>query len=125
MKKIIITCNHLETSESITTFVNSKFGRLFPHYGDIIRIRIELNLDSGGAHEKRFLARAIIKQRGPDIVAASESENPYTALGATLRKAERQLRRRVRLARFKREQIFSRMRRSARIPAELRKLTTA
>lgn len=119
MKKILITCNHLKTSESITIFVNSKYGRLFSHYRDIIRIRIELKLDSGNSNGKRFLARAIIEQRGPDIVAVSESDNAYAALDATLRKTERQLRRRVRLARFKREQMINRMRGSSSIPSTL------
>lgn len=113
MNNIIFTCNHLETSESISEFVHSKFSRLSRHYDDIIRIRVELKLDSGEAHEKRFIARAIIEQRGPDIVAAAEAENAYAALDTTLRRVERQLRHRARLSRYKRERVIHRLRRSS------------
>lgn len=124
MNSIIITCNHLETSESVNDFINLKFKRLFHHYEDIIRIRVELNLDSGQASEKRFVTRAILELRGPDIVATSVSENAYASLDATLRKVERQLRHRVRLARYKRERIINRMKRSARIPSTMRSMAS-
>jgi len=119
MNRIIITGNHLEISESIKKFIKMKFSRLLHRYEDIIRMRVELNLESGKAHEKRFVTRAIIELRGPDIVAASVSDNAYASLDATLRKVERQLRHRVLRARFKREQIINRMRPSLVMPASL------
>lgn len=109
MNRIIITGNHLEISDSIKEFINTKFSRVLNRYDDIIRVRVELNLESGKASEKRFVTRALIELRGPDIVAVSVSENAYASLDATLRKVERQLRHRVRLARFKREQMINRM----------------
>ena len=116
MNRIIFTCNHVESSDSLNTFVRSKFGRLSRHYNDIIRVRIELKLDSGDGREKRFLARAIVERRGPDIVAAAEAENAYAALDATLQRVERQLRHRARLVRYKRERLIHRIRRSSRLP---------
>lgn len=125
MNRIIITCNHLENSDSIKTFVNAKFSRLLHHYDDVIRVRVELNLDSGNAAEKRFRARANIELRGPDIVARSESDNAYAALDTAFERAERQLRHRVRLARHKRERIVHRLKRSARMPLTWRSLDIA
>ena len=122
MNRIIISCNHFKITGSIKTFVNSKFSQLFHHYDDVIRIRVELSLDSGDAFEKRFQARTIIRMRGPDIVAGAESGNAFAALEAVFAKAERQLRHRVRLARHKRERIIHRMKRSARMPRGLKNL---
>ncbi|MBD5779784.1 ribosome-associated translation inhibitor RaiA [Pelagicoccus sp. NFK12] len=125
MNRIIISCNHFEITDSIKSFVHMKFRRLFHHYEDMIRIRVELTLDSGKASEKRFQARALIELRGPDIVANAESENAYAALDAIFDKAERQLRHRVRLARHKRERVIHRLRRSARMPRAFRQLLPA
>ncbi|MDQ8183124.1 ribosome-associated translation inhibitor RaiA [Pelagicoccus sp. SDUM812005] len=125
MNRIIISCNHFEITDSVKTFVNSKFSRLFHHYDDVIRIRVELDLDSGNAADKRFQTRTITELRGPDIVASAESENAYAALDAAFEKTERQLRHRVRLARYKRERVIHRMRRTARLPRALRQLAKA
>ncbi len=116
MNRIIFTCNHLETNESLSVFVRSKFNRLLQRYDDIIRIRVELTLDSGNARRKRFSARAIAEQRGPDAIGAGESDNAYAALTSAFDKVERQTRNRARLARSKRERVLVQLRRTARIP---------
>lgn len=108
MDRILITWNHLEACESIKEHIEQKFGRLLDHYNDIIRVRVDLNLDSGCAAEKRFITRSIIELRGPDIVATSETDNAYASLDTTLQKAERQLRHRSRLARHKRNRLAHR-----------------
>lgn len=110
MNRIIITYNRFEKSESIEKFIKTKFSRLLHRCHEIIRIRVELNLESGNAARKRFSTRTIIELRGPDIVAVSASDNAYASIDATLRKAERQLHYRALRARFKREQIVDRMR---------------
>ena len=116
MNRIIFTCNHLETRESLSVFVVSKFNRLLQRYDDIIRIRVELTLNSGKGSRKRFSARAISEQRGPDAIGAGESDNAYAALNRAFEKVERQTRNRARLARKGRERLLLQMRRTARIP---------
>ncbi len=122
MNRIIISGNHIEISDSIKDFIMMKSSPVLKRYDDIIRVRVELNLESGKASEKRFVTRVLVELRGPDIVAVSISDNAYASLDATLRKAERQLRHRVRLARFKREQVINRMRPSLTPSTSLQKL---
>jgi len=107
MNRIIITCNRFPVGETVDEFVREKFSTLFYRCTDIVRMRIELNLESGQEGEVRFHSRIIIGTSGPDIVADAESTDVFDALDGLLRRADRQLSRRMRVNDFGREWLHS------------------
>ncbi|WP_369426405.1 HPF/RaiA family ribosome-associated protein [Pelagicoccus sp. SDUM812002] len=108
MDRIVITCNNRPVGELVTTFVESKFVTLFDRYDEIVRVRVELNLDSRNASKLHFRSRVVVELREFDIVAESESEDAHVAIYGVFRKAESQLHLRSRETLFERDEGFAR-----------------
>ncbi|MDR1498047.1 MAG: ribosome-associated translation inhibitor RaiA [Puniceicoccales bacterium] len=117
---IRITGLNLELTEAIKSHVNAKLAKVFKHNERVIRVNVELEYRPSHKHEKEFIAKAQVELRGPSIAVSIESDDLYKSIDALTEKITRQLRRRHRLQKEKRNHPHE-----VEIPAELPKTKTA
>lgn len=84
--QINITGHHIELTEAIKDYVNSKFQRLERHHDQITSTHVILTVD-----KLRQIAEATVHVSGKDFFADSESEDLYTAIDQLTDKLDRQL----------------------------------
>ncbi|MDR2430501.1 MAG: ribosome-associated translation inhibitor RaiA [Puniceicoccales bacterium] len=119
---ILITGLNLELTDAIKNRVTEKMTKLFKHNDRIIRVKVELespHAHSQPAHKLRgeFIAKAQVELSGPSIAVSVKSEDLYKSLELLTTKLIRQIRRRHRLKKEKRNHPHK-----VDIPAELPKL---
>jgi len=114
---IIITGLNLELTDAIKEHVREKLSKVFKHNERVIRINVELEYRPSKKHINEFVAKARVEVRGSDIVVSIESDDLYKSIDALNEKLTRQVRRRHRLEKEKRNHPHV-----VDIPAELPKI---
>ncbi len=105
--ELIVSGIHLDLTPSLKTYVQEKTERLFRHEDRILRIRVELEVDSNEAVSSRFKAKGHIEINGPDMNASVSSDECHKAVSLLTDKLDRMLRRRSRLKKEKRNHPHS------------------
>ena len=105
--ELIVSGIHLDLTPSLKTYVKEKAERLFRHEDRIVRIRVELELDSNENVSTRFKAKGHIEINGPDMNATVSSDECHKAVSLLTDKLDRMLRRRSRLKKEKRNHPHS------------------
>ena len=113
---IRITGLNLELTEAIKAHVTGKLSKVLKHNERIIRINVELEYRPSHKHQKEFIAKAQVEVGGPNIIVSIESDDLYKSIDALTEKLTRQVRRRHRLVKEKRNHPHD-----VDIPAELPK----
>ena len=91
---IIVTGIHLDLTPSLKTYVQEKVERLFRHEDHIVRIRVELECDRQHDHAHKFVAKAHLQVRGPDINCTAESEEMHKSVDLLIDKIDHVLHKR-------------------------------
>lgn len=99
---IILCGNGLELSQANKEFIEHKVDKLLRQDRHIIRVRVELELETQKVRGRVFVARGIVELNGPDLVASVKSKNAYAAIDAMVDKLVRKLRHRHRRRLFRR-----------------------
>lgn len=84
--QVNISGHHVEVTEAIESYINTKFERLLHHNDFITSINVFVSVEK--LVQK---AEASIHVSGKDIFADAESEDLYTAIDALTDKLDRQL----------------------------------
>lgn len=84
--QITISGHHVEVSDALRDYVQSKFDRLQRHYSQITQAEVVLNVEK--LIQK---AEGSVHIAGKDLFAAAESEDMYAAIDALADKLDRQL----------------------------------
>ncbi len=84
--QINISGHHVDLTDAIKSYVNSKFERLERHHDKITSTNVILYVD-----KLRQKAEATIHVSGKDFFADSESEDLYAAIDTLAAKMDRQL----------------------------------
>ncbi|MDR2513311.1 MAG: ribosome-associated translation inhibitor RaiA [Puniceicoccales bacterium] len=111
-----ITGLNLNLTEAIKDHVNTKLAKVFKHNERIIRINVELEYQPSHKHQNEFIAKGQVELRGAPIAVRVESDDLYKSIDALNEKLTRQIRRRHRLEKEKRNHPHD-----VDIPAELPK----
>lgn len=90
----IVTGIHLELTPSLKHYVQEKVGRLFRHQAHIVRIRVELECDRQHDVAHKFVAKARVELRGPDIICSAESEEMHKSIDLLIDKVDHVLHKR-------------------------------
>lgn len=81
-----LTGRHVEITDAIRQFVDTKFSKLERHFDHITAVHVILSVDS---HKQQ--AEATLQLAGNDIFAKSDDDNMYAAIDALIDKLDRQL----------------------------------
>ncbi|MDR1817851.1 MAG: ribosome-associated translation inhibitor RaiA [Puniceicoccales bacterium] len=119
-ENIIISGINLELTDAIKDHVRTKLSKVLKHNERIIRINVELEYRPSKKHINEFVAKARVEVRGNDIVVGIESDDLYKSIDALNEKLTRQVRRRHRLEKEKRNHPHD-----VDIPVELPKTVAA
>lgn len=93
-REVIVSGIHLELTPSLKTYVREKLERLFRHENHIVRIRVELECDRKHDREHKFIAKAHVELRGPNINAAVDSEDMHKSIDLLVDKLDQSVRKR-------------------------------
>jgi putative sigma-54 modulation protein len=74
--------------------VQEKMERLFRHEAHIVRIRVELECDRKHDHAHKFVAKAQVEIRGPNINCTAESEEMHKSVDLLIDKVDHVLHKR-------------------------------
>lgn len=99
---IVLSGVHLELTEALKQTVHAKVEKLLRHNPRIIRIHVELVFNHMRDRSREFAAQIKLELPGPDVVVREESDNLYKSIDFVVDKVDRQLRRRHRLEKEKR-----------------------
>ena len=99
---IVVSGVHIELTEALKETVHAKVEKLMRHNPRIVRIHVELVFNHTRDHSREFVAQIRLELPGPDIVVREESEDLYKSIDIVVDKVDRQLRRRHRLEKEKR-----------------------
>jgi putative sigma-54 modulation protein len=92
--KLIVRGIHLELTDALRLAATEKAARLLRHNSQIVRIRIDLELDRSKAVGEQFIAKGHIEIGGPDLIASATTEDAYKSLDQLMDKLDGLLRRR-------------------------------
>ena len=92
--EVIVSGIHLELTPSLKTYVHEKMERLFRHESHIVRIRVDLECDRKHDHQHKFMAKAHVELRGPDIVCSAGSEEMHKSIDLLVDKLDQAVRKR-------------------------------
>lgn len=92
--EVIVSGIHLELTPSLKTYVKEKAERLFRHENHIVRLRVELECDRKHDHAHKFIAKARLELRGPDVVCSADSEEMHKSIDILVDRIDQALRRR-------------------------------
>lgn len=81
-----ISGHHVEVTDSLKTYVESKFDRLGRHVDGITNVHVILSVE-----KLRQKADATVHGKGLDLFADAEHEDLYTAIDQLADKLDRQL----------------------------------
>lgn len=84
--KITITGHHLEITDSMRDYVNSKLERLERHFDQVTNIDVILSVE-----KLRQMAEATVPVNGSKIFANAENQDMYAAIDALVDKLDRQI----------------------------------
>ncbi len=84
--QINITGHHVDLTDSIHDFVNSKFAKLERHFDNITNVQVTLTVQN-----QRQEAEATVQITGGELFAKAESDDMYAAIDALIDKLDRQI----------------------------------
>ena len=84
--QINLTCRHIETTESLKEYVNTKFAKLERHFDHINNVHVILDVEK--LVQK---AEATLHVNGGELFATSEHDDMYAAIDALIDKLDRQV----------------------------------
>ena len=83
---ITINGHHLDITQSLKDYVNSKMEKLERHFDQVTNIEVILSVE-----KLRHIAEATIPVNGNKIFANSEDQDMYAAIDALVDKLDRQI----------------------------------
>jgi putative sigma-54 modulation protein len=92
--EVTVTGIHLELTPSLKHYVQEKVQRLFRHEAHIVRIRVELECDRKHDVAHKFVAKAQVEIRGPNINCSAESEEMHKSIDLLVDKVDHVLHKR-------------------------------
>lgn len=84
--QINISGHHVDLTESLQNYVESKFEKLERHFDNVTNVHVILSVE-----KLRQKAEATIHISGADLYADSEEEDMYTAIDLLVDKLDRQV----------------------------------
>lgn len=84
--QINVSGHHIEVTDSLRQYVETKLERLERHYDQITNVHVILRVEKKGQK-----AEATIRIQGGDIFAEAESDTLYAAIDMLVDKLDRQL----------------------------------
>lgn len=84
--QINVSGHHIEVTDSLRQYVETKLERLERHYDQITNVHVILRVEKKGQK-----AEATIRIQGGDIFAEAESDDLYAAIDMLVDKLDRQL----------------------------------
>lgn len=84
--QVNISGHHVEVTQALREYVNSKFERLNRHFDQITNSQVVLTVE-----KTRQRADATVHVSGADLVASAEHEDMYAAIDGLADKLDRQL----------------------------------
>jgi putative sigma-54 modulation protein len=97
----------MDLTDAMKAIVREKVEKLFRHNSRIVRAHVELVYGRSRDHSREFAAQIRLELPGPDIVVREESNDLYKSIDFLVDKVDRQLRRRHRLDKEKRNHPHS------------------
>ncbi|SIT02887.1 ribosome hibernation promoting factor [Neptunomonas antarctica] len=84
--QINITGHHVELTEPLSKYVQSKFQKLERHFDNITNVQVTLSVD-----KQRQKAEADMHIAGGELFATNEQDDMYAAIDGLLDKLDRQI----------------------------------
>ncbi len=84
--QINLTGHHIEITDSLRTYVDTKFSKLERHFDHISIVNVILNVEK--LNQK---AEAVVHLSGAEVFASSENTDMYAAIDAMVDKLDRQV----------------------------------
>ncbi len=84
--QISVSGHHVEVTDSLRNYVESKLDRLERHYDRITNMKVILSVE-----KQRQKAESTIRISGGEVYADAESDDLYTAIDKLADKLDRQL----------------------------------
>lgn len=84
--QINLTCRHIETTDSLKEYVDSKFSKLERHFDHINNVHVILDVEKLAQK-----AEATLHVNGGELFATSEHNDMYAAIDALIDKLDRQV----------------------------------
>lgn len=84
--QINLTGRHVEITEALKDYVDTKFAKLERHFEHINNVHVVLNVE-----KLQQIAEAKLNLSGGEVFAVSESENMYAAIDQLIDKLDRQV----------------------------------
>ncbi|AEY00588.1 ribosome hibernation promoting factor [Oceanimonas pelagia] len=84
--QINLTGHHVEITDALRDYVNSKFSRLERHFDHITNAHVILNVE-----KMQQIAEAKLHVSGGELFANAQHENMYAAIDGLIDKLDRQI----------------------------------
>lgn len=84
--QINLTCRHIETTDSLREYVDTKFSKLERHFDHINNVHVILDVEKLAQK-----AEATLHVNGGELFATSEHNDMYAAIDALIDKLDRQV----------------------------------
>ncbi|PSJ40139.1 ribosome hibernation promoting factor [Zobellella taiwanensis] len=84
--QINLTGHHVEITDSLRDYVNSKFSKLERHFDHITNAHVILNVE-----KMQQIAEAKLNVSGGEVFANSQHEDMYAAIDSLVDKLDRQI----------------------------------
>ncbi len=84
--QINLTGHHVEITDSLRTYVDTKFNKLERHFDHISNVHVILNVEK--LNQK---AEATVFLSGAEVFASSENQDMYAAIDSMVDKLDRQV----------------------------------
>ena len=84
--QINLTGHHVEITDSLRNYVDTKFSKLEPHFDHISNVHVILNVEK--LNQK---AEATVHLSGAEVFASSEDSDMYAAIDSMVDKLDRQV----------------------------------
>lgn len=84
--QINLTGHHVEITDSLRTYVDTKFAKLERHFDNINNVHVILNVE-----KLNQIAEAKLHLNGGEVFAVSENSDMYAAIDTLIDKLDRQV----------------------------------
>jgi putative sigma-54 modulation protein len=84
--QIDVTGHHIDLTQPLSDYVNSKFERLVRHFDKVTNVHVVLSVE-----KLRHMAEATISLSGANLFANSEQDDMYAAIDSLVDKLDRQI----------------------------------
>jgi len=92
--RVIVSGIHFDLTPALRQAAITKIVAVLRHEKNLVRARIDLELERGRRGEDQFIAKGHLEIKGPDVVAQVESEDAYKSIDLLVDKLSELLRRR-------------------------------